>query len=170
MNSIRSNKRAEGWCWQEKRITRLIRETFKGKRLATAIATYQSLTELASNQSSDEFLAYYSQIAKLLDKSISTVRFYCKEFIKLGILAKENRKIDDKTNLSNKWSLLTPSVSNNYQTFINNTYTTSVEDNYQQLEENELEEENKNVVEKISETESYKRLKEKAEQLRRFHA
>jgi hypothetical protein len=166
MSSIRSIKTAEGWCWQEKRITRYIRENLLGKRLTTALAIYQVLTELASNQNTEEFYAYYSQIAKLSGKSTSTIKIYCKEFIKLEILSKENRRVDDKTNLSNKWSLLTPSVNNNYQTSLNNVYSTLVKEDYQQLEENELEEEKKNGVE----TESYKRLKEKVELLRRTHA
>jgi len=167
MGAVRSIKSSRRWCWQDKDILDLIRENFNGQRLTTALALYISLTELGSNASSDQFPAYYVQLANLVGKSLSTVRNYCNEFVKLGILAKENRKLDEKTNLANQWSLLTPSVNNNYQTSTNNTYTTSVKDDYQQLEENELEKDNKNGVSKFSETEAYKKLKEKAEQLRR---
>lgn len=139
MGVLRSIKQSRRWCWQDKDTLELIRDNFNGHRVTTALAIYLSLTELASNQGSDELQAYYSQIAKLSGKSTSTAKFYCNQFIKIGILTKENRKVDDKTNLSNKWSLLTPSVSNKYQTSTSNNYPTSGEDGYQLLEENELE-------------------------------
>lgn len=167
MEALRSNKTSRRWCWQDKDILGLIRENFKGQRLTTSLAIYLSLTELASNNSSDEFTAYFSQIAKLSGKSIPTIKSYSNQFIKIGILKKENRKVDDKTNLSNQWSLLTPSVNNNYPTSTNNNYQTSAKDSYQLLEENELEKENKKEVKKVGETEGYKKLREKADQLRR---
>lgn len=167
MGVLRSIKKSRRWCWQDKDTTELIRTSFKGQRLTTALAIYLSLTELASNQGSDEFPAYYSQIAKLSGKSISTAKFYCSEFIKLGILAKENRKVDNKTNLSNQWSLLTPSVSNKYQTSNTDDYPTSDKNDYQLPEENELEKNNQKGVRKVSNTPAFKKLREQAEQLRR---
>ncbi len=149
-------------------MTELIRDSFKGQKLTTALAIYQTLTELASNNSSSgEFTAYYSQIAKLTGKSISTVKIYCRRFIELRVLGKKNRKVDDKTNLSNEWSLLTPSVSNNYQTSTKDNYPTSDKNDYQLIEENELEKDNKNGVINLSKSESYMKLKEKAEQFRK---
>lgn len=167
MGAVRSIKSSRRWCWQDKDILDFIRENFNGQRLTTALALYISLAELASNASSDQFPAYYVQLASLAGKSLSTVRNYCNEFVKLGILAKENRKLDEKTNLANHWSLLTPSVNNDYQTSISNIYTTSVKDDYQQLEENELEKDNKNSVKNFKETEGYKKLRERVNQLRR---
>ncbi len=167
MEISRNIKKSRRWCWQDKDMTEFIRNNFKGQKLTTALAIYQTLTELASNNSSDEFTAYYSQIAKLTGKSISTVKIYCRRFVELRILDKKNRKVDGKTNLSNEWSLLTPSVSNNYQTSVKDDYPTSDKNGYQLLEENELEKDNKNEVKNLSETESYKKLKEKAEGFRR---
>lgn len=114
---------------------RLIRENFQDKKLTTAIAIYQSLTELASNTSNDTFNAYNSQIAKLCGKSASIVKSYCKRFIDLGILDKKQRKVDEKTNLSNEWRLLTPSVNNNYHTSDKDNETILVEYDEPQLEE-----------------------------------
>lgn len=170
MGVIRSIKQSRRWCWQDKDILDLIRENFKGQRLTTALAVYLSLTELASNNSSDEFTAYFSQIAKLSGKSIPTIKSYSNEFIKIGILKKKNRKVDGKTNLSNEWSLLTPSVSNNYPTSTNNSYQTSVENDYLLLEENKLEKENKNGIKntkEILQSSSYKKFREQATRLRR---
>lgn len=179
MGVVRSIKSSRRWCWQDKDILDFIRESFSGQRLTTALAIYLSLTELASNQGSDEFQAYFSQIAKLSGKSIPTIKSYSNQFIRIGILKKKNRKVDVKTNLSNQWFLLTPSVNNNYPTSVNNSYPTSVDNDYQQLEENELEKDNKKILEfsenknskkeikKSSETPAYKKLREKADQLRR---
>lgn len=167
MGVLRNIKQSRRWGWYDKDITALLRENFSGQRLTTALAIYLSLTELASNQGFDEFPAYYSQIAKFSGKSISTAKFYCSEFIKLGILAKENRKIDNKTNLSNQWSLLTPSVSNKYQTSNNDDYYTSDKNGYQLLEENELEKNNQNAVKDVLKTKSYKDLEKVIARLRR---
>lgn len=166
MGVLRNIRKSRRWGWYDKDITDFLRENISGQRLTTALATYLSLTELASNNGSDEFTAYYSQIAKLAGKSVSTVKSYCSLFIKLGILVKENRKADEKTNLSNKWSLLTPSVNNNYQTLSNNLHPSSVENDYQQLEENELEKDNPNGVKKFSETPAYKNLRDQVSKLR----
>lgn len=166
MGVIRSIKQSRRWCWQDKDTLELIRENFKGQRLTTALAVYLSLTELASNQGIDEFAAYFSQIAKLSGKSIPTIKSYSNQFISIGILGKKNRKVDNKTNLSNQWSLLTPSVNNNYPTSTNDSYPTSGENDYQLLEENELEKDNQNEVKSFKETEGYKKLREKVGQLR----
>ena len=167
MEALRSNKTSRRWCWQDKDILGLIRENFKGQRLTTSLAIYLSLTELASNNSSDEFTAYFSQIAKLSGKSIPTIKSYSNQFIKIGILKKKNRRVDNKTNLSNEWSLLTPSVNNNYPTSVNNSYPTSVDNDYQQLEENELEKDNQKEVKNYKETPAYKRYREQVNNLRR---
>ncbi len=166
MGALRNIRQSRRWCWQDKDITSLIRSSFNGQRLTTALAIYQSLTELASNNNSDEFNAYFSQIAKLSGKSTPTIKRYSNQFISLGILDKKNRRVDEKTNLSNQWSLLTPSVHNNYPTSVSNRYPTSGNNNYQLLEENELEEVNKNEVKSLGETEGYKKLRERVEQLR----
>ena len=121
MGVLRNIKSSRRWCWQDKDTLELIRANFKGQRLTTALAVYLSLTELASNQGVDEFTSYFSQIAKLSGKSIPTIKSYSNQFISIGILGKKNRRVDDKTNLSNQWSLLTPSVNNNYPTPVSNS-------------------------------------------------
>ncbi len=166
MGALRSIKQSRRWCWQDKDILDLIRENFSGQRLTTALAVYLSLTELASNQGLDEFAAYFSQIAKSSGKSIPTIKNYSNQFISIGILGKRNRKVDNKTNLSNQWSLLTPSVNNNYPTPISNKYPTSGDNGYQLLEENELEKDNQKEDKSFKETEGYKKLRETVGQLR----
>ena len=126
MSEVRSISTASAWCWQDKAVMRIIRENFSGKKLTTAVAIYQSFTELASNNECDIFNAYYSQISKLAGKSVSTIKIYCKDFIRLRLIEKKNRKLDGRTNLSNEWILLSHSVNNNYPTSSNNGKQTSV--------------------------------------------
>jgi len=116
---------------------------FSNQRLTTARAIYQSLTELASNQGSDVFRAYYAQIAEKSGKSPSTVKAYCREFVKMKILARKCKR-KGKTNLANQWRLLTPSVNNSCPTLDKDNNQTSVNNNYQLKKEKELEKDNEN--------------------------
>jgi hypothetical protein len=138
---------------------KIIREYYSTKKRTTAIAIYQSLTELSSNQGKDSFSAYNSQIAEYSGKSVSTVKNYCNKFIWLGILKKKLRK-HGKINLSSEWTLLTPLVNNNYPTPTNDNNYTLVENNELLIEENIQEENNKKK-------EGLRKLKEIADRIRR---
>jgi len=109
------------FAWQDVRIMRIIRENYKGKRLTTAIAIYQTLTELASidgrgkRKHVSQFKAYLETIAIRSGKSVSTIKRYSKEFRQARILSWENRK-KGKMNLANLWKLLAYSTQNNKPT------------------------------------------------------
>jgi len=65
------------FAWQDKRVMRVIRDSFTGKKLAVAIAIYQTLTEQASNaggkqgKAVSEFRAYIYTIANKVGKVIT---------------------------------------------------------------------------------------------------
>jgi len=139
MNHARDIKKTQAWCWQDKQVMRLIRENYKSKRLTTSVAIYQSLTELASNTGSDSFNAYLSQIARLAGKSTSTIKKYTKELVGLGVLKIENRKLEDRINLPNRWILLTHSVSNSKPTSDSHNSLNSISNNKPRREENVFE-------------------------------
>ncbi len=170
------------FCWQEKEIMRVIRENYMGEKRTTAIAIYQCVTEIASNNGNNAFTAYNSQVAELSGKSRSTIKIYVKQFITLGILEKNTRKFNDRINLASEWRLLSlgnnsnsTSSNNKYPRSDSNKNTTSIRDRYPtidiidepDIEENKLEEINKNNWSKVSQTDAYKRAKAIADQLRR---
>jgi len=116
-----SSLRGTPFCWQDVRVMRIIRENYNKKRRTTAIAIYQTLTELASisgrgqGKHVNQFTAYLGTIAGRVGKSESTIKRYAKEFNQLKILSWENRK-KGKMNLSNMWKLLTCPIQNNKST------------------------------------------------------
>lgn len=99
------------FCWQEVKTMGVIRKNYNGKKLTTAIATYQTLTELASiagrgtRTHTNQFPAYIKTIAERVGKSESTIKRYTKEFKNLKIITWENRR-KGKMNLANLWKLL----------------------------------------------------------------
>lgn len=98
------------FAWQDVRIMKMIRLNYSGKKRTTAIAIYQTLTELASLEGRGQgkhvncFKAYLETIAERSGKSVTTIKRYSKEFKKLGIISWENQK-KGKMNLSNLWKL-----------------------------------------------------------------
>jgi len=153
MAQVRNIKRTKAWCWQDKKVMRCIREKYSLKRKTTAIAIYESMTELASNNGTDCFAAYLSEIADLASKSISTVKRYTNEFIRFGLVKKENRKIGTGKNLSNRWSLLDISIHNSEPTSVSNSKATSDHNNQLVIEKSTIE---KNYLE----SEGYKKAME----------
>lgn len=98
------------FAWQDTRMTKFIRQNFKGKKLTTALAIYQTMTDLASNAGRmarkhvNKFHAHLEKIGEKSGKSVSTIKRYVKEFRSLKILSWERRK-NGKMNLSNLWIL-----------------------------------------------------------------
>lgn len=98
------------FAWQDMRIMKVIREAYQGEKLTTAIAVYQALTDLASNEGRHQrkhvsiFPAYILTIAKKSGKSESTIKRYTKDFRELGILSWEKRR-RGKEYLASMWKL-----------------------------------------------------------------
>lgn len=103
---VRAIIKAEAWCWQDKRIMRMLRNRYPKKRIATAITVYQTMTELASNRSENYVRARYSTIARMTGKSKSTVRRYLMEFISLGIIARIQNRKNETQSFANTWVLV----------------------------------------------------------------
>ena len=105
------------FVWQELWATRLIREKYGGKRRATAIAIYQSLTECANEHSiqlsetTSIFPAFLIHIGELAKKHPSTVKRYVNEFKEMKILTWKCER-EGKINKANLWILLTNPLHN----------------------------------------------------------
>jgi DNA-binding transcriptional MocR family regulator len=107
--------RQKGWCWQDKRTLRLLREYYDGERLkrrSTALALYVVLTEVASNQyNPSRAEATHRALWEMTGTSEATVKRYLQEFEALGLVAVERRKLEGDINLPNVYTLLTPGVT-----------------------------------------------------------
>src|SRR3989344_8893904 len=99
------------FAWQDMRVMKIIRNHYGEEKRTTAIAIYQSLTELASlagrgqGKHVSQFTAYLITIAEKSGKSVSTIKRYTKEFRDLQILVWEKRR-NGKMNMSSMWKLL----------------------------------------------------------------
>jgi len=129
------------FAWQDVRTMWFIRQNFIGKKRATAIAIYQTLTELASKAGRGqgehlrEFPAYLDKIAAESGKSVSTIKRYVKEFGRLKIISWERRK-KGYWNLASKWQLLDyPGSYNEPTSLLNNELTTLGQNNEPTSEE-----------------------------------
>ena len=109
--------RKSPFAWQDMRSTRLVRESFSGKKRTTAIAVYQALTECASEEGRikgrhvSTFAAPLARIAAKSGKSVNTIKRYAGAFRTLGLIIWKTRR-QGKTNLPNLWTLLDPSTHN----------------------------------------------------------
>jgi DNA-binding MarR family transcriptional regulator len=108
---LRDIRRAP-FCWQDKHALRILRAHYDGERLkqrATALAVYLALTELASDQyQQDRVEVVHRAIWEATGTSESTVKRYLKEFVEIGLIAVEHRKLDQEISLPNIYTLLTP--------------------------------------------------------------
>ena len=98
------------FAWQDKRVTKVIRESFNRRKRPIAIALYQTLTEQASNaggkqgKAVSEFSAYLEGLAEKIGRSVATVKRYMADFKRLGIVSWQNRKWGHR-NLANLYTL-----------------------------------------------------------------
>jgi len=135
------------FCFQNKETLRFINKIYQksSKKLRTARSIYLAFSELVSNQSNQNYCqATRRQIGKMAGVSSSSIDRYVRDFIKHGIIQKENRKVD-KGWLSNKWYLL-PFVSHhNYgdSTTTSNKDSTSNNNEGSNQDKNEVKEEHK---------------------------
>ncbi len=75
------------FCWQSKKVTRLIKAHFKDQRAkCSAITVYQALTEMASDKNSDNFREYFVVIADIAGINAKTFGSIMRSFSQLGIL------------------------------------------------------------------------------------
>ena len=122
------------FAWQDKRVMTIIRNSFTGKKLAVAIAVYQTLTEQASNaggkqgKAVSDFSAYLEGLAGKIGKSVATVKRYLADFRRLGIVSWQNRKWGYK-NLANLYTLCAYSPHNGGPTSLHNNKLSTVAHN-----------------------------------------
>lgn len=103
---MRDDRRAP-FCWQDVRSLAHIRAHVDRKHRKTALAIYVTMTELANEQRSDTFTAARATIAERSGSSDRTVDEFADQFIRLGLLKKEERRRAGKS-LTNVWTLQSP--------------------------------------------------------------
>lgn len=84
-----TDARMPPFCWQDKSAIRLIRRSFKASEVATALAIYLTLTELASNNESDEFKVRRATIGDRVGRSsLRSVDKYLDRLAGIGLVDK----------------------------------------------------------------------------------
>lgn len=103
------DRRRPPFAYQELAATALIREAYDGAKRLTALAIYQTLSEVANEQRTrEEFEATRGEIGDRAGCSRDTLDRYVKGFVKLGIVEVERRVGDGGVNLPNVWTLISP--------------------------------------------------------------
>jgi len=76
------------WCWQSKAALRRIREAFDASNnVATALAVYGALCEIASDSGADEFTTTHAWIRQISGASVRTIQGHLKVFAELGLVS-----------------------------------------------------------------------------------
>jgi hypothetical protein len=74
-------------CWQSKAVRRLIRESFDASNnVATALAVYDALTEIASDMQAETFQTTHAYIQGKSGVSVSTIKKHLAIFVELGLV------------------------------------------------------------------------------------
>jgi len=97
MNGVRGTN-GVSFCWQDKRRLNLIRSRTTGKRRASALVVYVTLTNIASDEGDSRFQTYVSVIAEMAGLHRETVSLAMRELEKLGLIStvRQARKADGK--------------------------------------------------------------------------
>ena len=78
------------WCWQEKKVRRLIRNRMDGSPFcAYVLGIYDALTEIASDEQTPSFKTLHSHIASKAGCSVSAVKRALSELVDLDVVSIE---------------------------------------------------------------------------------
>ncbi len=92
--SERSTAGAVPWAWQDKRVLRKIRKAFDSQNaVASALAVYHALTEIASDEAVDEFTTTVPHVAHRAGLSPRTTGKRIADLARLGVLAVQTPKL-----------------------------------------------------------------------------
>jgi hypothetical protein len=87
VNPKRSTKNGP-FCWQSKDARRQIRDAFDATRnVASALAVYDALTEIASDEQNETFVTAHAWIARMSGVSVRTIQNHLKVLAELKIVA-----------------------------------------------------------------------------------
>lgn len=112
-NLVQDDRRPP-FCYQTHDALAVIRATFEGAKLSTALAVYLCLTEAANRDGGAEargngFAASRRVVAAAAGISKDTLDRYAADFVKAGLLLIERRPAEvEGMNLPNRWRLLDP--------------------------------------------------------------
>lgn len=77
------------YCWQSKAARRRIRDAFDATNdVAFALAVYDALTEIASDEQKETFSAAHAWIARISGVSVSKIQRILKAFVDVGLISK----------------------------------------------------------------------------------
>ncbi|NNM83753.1 hypothetical protein HKL94_00850 [Candidatus Parcubacteria bacterium] len=131
------------FSWQDRRVKKLIRERYTGHALTTALAVYDTFTDIASlrgAQAQEEtatFSAPRDEIAAWCGKSVSTIMRYARDFMRMNILYRQCRK-RGKENSYNLWVLLPYPVQHLEHTPVHNSGSAQAVHNSERVKKEEL--------------------------------
>ncbi|PTX96567.1 hypothetical protein [Opitutus sp. ER46] len=75
------------WCWQSKGARRIIRDAFDAtNNVATALAVYDALTEIASDKQAESFETTHAWIQRLSGVGVSTIKRHLRVMADLGLV------------------------------------------------------------------------------------
>lgn len=89
MNEPKPLRKSSGtaWCWQDKAVLRRIREAFDATNdVASALATYTALTEIASDRQREDFVTTHAWIARASGLSVRTVQARLAVLSEIGLV------------------------------------------------------------------------------------
>lgn len=76
------------WCWQSKTARRRIREAFDStNNVATALAVYDALSEIASDDGAEQFTTTHAWIQRISGVGVTTIKGHISVFTDLGLIA-----------------------------------------------------------------------------------
>lgn len=106
------------FCWQAKASRRLIREAFDAtNNVATALAVYDALTEIASDEMFDTFKTTHAWIQRLSGVGVSTIKKHLSVFVELGLLTVSTPTM----RAPSTYTLLNVPLANGWRTLANGT-------------------------------------------------
>lgn len=103
--------RENPFCWQSKKILRLIQEKHAGQKLTSRLSVYTVLTEISSDYSTDEYDTWGIKIMEMAGVGYSTLRNILNEFEESGIIKRHQERTSKGTYGKLEITLLEPFVT-----------------------------------------------------------
>lgn len=101
--------RENPFCWQSKEILRLIQKNYNGQKLTSRVAVYTVLTQVASDNSAEEYETWGVKIMEMAGVGYTTLRTIFNEFEKLKIIKRKQERTKKGTYGMLEVALLEPS-------------------------------------------------------------
>lgn len=100
--------RGNPFCWQSKKILRMIQINYAGQKLTSRVAVYTVLTQVASDNSAEEYETWGVKIMEMAGVGYTTLRNIFNEFEGLKIIKRKQERTRKGTYGMLEISLLEP--------------------------------------------------------------